>query len=163
MAAAAEADRLGVLAKEADDSDLRLRDALAAAHALVERRPDILGTDPTSGLTVAKVVDAVAEGAVGAQGAWDAWNAWDGLRAVVDPAATRRRACRPAHGTGHRRGRADVRRPLPPRRPRDRLVTAGATGPRVTGTTPGLHTSAKGDYPRKTSGTEDSARMLRPW
>ncbi|WP_239375402.1 hypothetical protein [Frankia sp. Cj5] len=84
MAAAAEADRLGVLAKEADDADLRLRDALAAAHALVERRPDILGTDPTSGLTVAKVVDAVAEGAVGAQGAWDAW---DGLRAVVDPAA----------------------------------------------------------------------------
>ncbi|WP_239332366.1 AAA family ATPase [Frankia sp. CiP3] len=81
VAAAAEADRFGVLAKEADDADLRLRDALAAAHALVERRPDILGTDPTSGLTAAKVVDAVAEGAVRAQGAWD------GLRAVVDPAA----------------------------------------------------------------------------
>ncbi len=82
-AAAVEADRFGILAKEADNADLQLRGALAAAHALVERRPDILGTDPASGLTAAEVVDSVAEGAAGAQAAWDAW---DGLRAVVDPA-----------------------------------------------------------------------------
>jgi hypothetical protein len=81
--AAAEADRFGILAKQADDADLRVRDALAAAHTLVERRPDILGTDPASGLTAAEVVDSVAEGAAGARAAWDAW---DGLRAVTGSA-----------------------------------------------------------------------------
>lgn len=71
--AAAEAERLSALAKEADDADLRLHRAFTTTLALITEPPLVLDTDQTTG---------PAQDAAGR--ARDAWAAWARLRTVTD-------------------------------------------------------------------------------